>query len=103
MPSSSRLPSECYPGAHMFPGAVAAEYQHASPGFQLQMKMDILKETFSRARLPLPSGIGSVAGPPWRYRNRIRLHVMGAALGYRQPEFAQSPAGNPLPHRRSSS
>jgi 23S rRNA (uracil1939-C5)-methyltransferase len=48
------------------------------------MKLDILKETLTRAHLPLPSEIGSVAGPPWGYRNRIRLHVKGNALAYRQ-------------------
>ena len=33
---------------------------------------------------PRPSEVASLAGPPWGYRNRIRLHVMGSALGYRQ-------------------
>jgi 23S rRNA (uracil1939-C5)-methyltransferase len=50
------------------------------------MKFDILKETLQRAHLPLPSEIGSLAGPPWGYRNRIRLHVIkraGIVLGYR--------------------
>jgi 23S rRNA (uracil1939-C5)-methyltransferase len=32
----------------------------------------------------VPSEIGSLAGPPWGYRNRIRLHVKGDALAYRQ-------------------
>jgi 23S rRNA (uracil1939-C5)-methyltransferase len=48
------------------------------------MKLDILKETLTRAHLPMPREIGSLAGPPWGYRNRIRLHVTGGALGYRQ-------------------
>jgi len=48
------------------------------------MKLDILKETLKRAHLPLPGEIGSVAGPPWGYRNRIRLHVTKRGLGYRQ-------------------
>ncbi len=48
------------------------------------MKLDILKETLARAHLPLPEEIGSLAGPPWGYRNRIRLHVMKRGLGYRQ-------------------
>ena len=48
------------------------------------MKLDILKETLTRAHLPLPREIGSVAGPAWGYRNRVRLHVLGNALAYRQ-------------------
>jgi len=72
------------PGCEYVPRCGGCQYQHANPGFQLQMKLDILKETLTRAHLPLPSEIGSVAGPPWGYRNRIRLHVTGAALGYRQ-------------------
>jgi 23S rRNA (uracil1939-C5)-methyltransferase len=77
-------PERVLPGCEYVPRCGGCQYQHANPGFQLQMKLDILKETLTRAHLPLPSEIGSVAGPPWGYRNRIRLHVTGAALGYRQ-------------------
>jgi 23S rRNA (uracil1939-C5)-methyltransferase len=77
-------PERVLPGCEYVPRCGGCQYQHASPAFQLQMKLDILKETLTRAHLPLTNEIGSVAGPPWGYRNRIRLHVMGAALGYRQ-------------------
>ena len=77
-------PKRVVPGCEYVPRCGGCQYQHANPAFQLQMKLDILKETMTRAHLPLPSEIGSVAGPPWGYRNRIRLHVMGGALGYRQ-------------------
>jgi 23S rRNA (uracil1939-C5)-methyltransferase len=77
-------PDRVLPGCEYVPRCGGCQYQHANPGFQLQMKLDILKETLTRAHLPLPSEIGSVAGPPWGYRNRIRLHVTGAGLGYRQ-------------------
>jgi 23S rRNA (uracil1939-C5)-methyltransferase len=77
-------PERVLPGCEYVPRCGGCQYQHASPAFQLQMKLDILKETLTRAHLPLPNEIGSVAGQPWGYRNRIRLHVMGAALGYRQ-------------------
>jgi 23S rRNA (uracil1939-C5)-methyltransferase len=79
-PSAERV----VPGCAYVPRCGGCQYQHASPAFQLQMKLDILKETLTRARLPLPSEIGSLAGPPWGYRNRIRLHVMRDALSYRQ-------------------
>ena len=79
-PSAERV----VPGCDYVPRCGGCQYQHASPAFQLQMKLDILKETLTRAHLPVPNEIGSLAGPPWGYRNRIRLHVKGDALGYRQ-------------------
>jgi 23S rRNA (uracil1939-C5)-methyltransferase len=77
-------PERILPGCAYVPRCGGCQYQHASPAFQLQLKLDILKETLTRAHLPMPSEIGSVAGPPWGYRNRIRLHVKGDALAYRQ-------------------
>jgi 23S rRNA (uracil1939-C5)-methyltransferase len=77
-------PERVVPGCEYVPRCGGCQYQHAGPGFQLQMKLDILKESLTRAHVPLPSEIGTVAGPPWGYRNRVRLHVMGGALGYRQ-------------------
>src|SRR5271168_3422492 len=80
-------PERVVPGCEYVPRCGGCQYQHASPAFQLQMKLDILKETLARAHVPVPAEIGSVTGPPWGYRNRIRLHVMkraGIALGYRR-------------------
>ncbi|MEA3004859.1 MAG: rRNA (uracil1939-C5)-methyltransferase, partial [Acidobacteriaceae bacterium] len=77
-PSAERV----VPGCAYVPRCGGCQYQHASQAFQLQMKLDILKETLTRAHLPLPNEIGSVAGPPWGYRNRIRLQVKGNALAY---------------------
>jgi 23S rRNA (uracil1939-C5)-methyltransferase len=77
-------PERVVPGCEYVPRCGGCQYQHASPAFQLHMKLDILKETLARAHLPVPSEIESLAGPPWGYRNRIRLHVIGGALGYRQ-------------------
>ena len=70
-------PERVVPGCEYVPRCGGCQYQHASPAFQLQMKLDILKETLARAHLPVPGEIGSLAGPPWGYRNRIRLHVIG--------------------------
>ncbi len=77
-------PERVAPGCEYVPRCGGCQYQHASPTFQLHMKLDILKETLARAHLPMPGEIESLAGPPWGYRNRIRLHVIGGALGYRQ-------------------
>ena len=77
-------PERVAPGCEYVPRCGGCQYQHANPTFQLHMKLDILKETLARAHLPMPGEIESLAGPPWGYRNRIRLHVIGGALGYRQ-------------------
>jgi 23S rRNA (uracil1939-C5)-methyltransferase len=80
-------PERVAPGCEYVPRCGGCQYQHASAASQLQMKLDILKETLARAHVPVPAEIGSLTGPPWGYRNRIRLHVMkrtGIALGYRR-------------------
>jgi 23S rRNA (uracil1939-C5)-methyltransferase len=78
-------PERVVPGCEYFPRCGGCQYQHAGAQYQLQMKLDILKETLGRAHVPVPAEIGSLTGPPWGYRNRIRLHVMKQAeLGYRR-------------------
>jgi 23S rRNA (uracil1939-C5)-methyltransferase len=80
-------PERVVPGCEYAPQCGGCQYQHANPGYQLQMKLEILKETLQRAHLPVPGAVGSLAGPPWGYRNRIRLHVTkvpSIGLGYRQ-------------------
>jgi 23S rRNA (uracil1939-C5)-methyltransferase len=79
-PSAERVT----PGCEYFPRCGGCQYQHAGPAFQLQMKLDILKETLQRAHLPVPGEIASLAGPAWGYRNRIRLRAKGRKLGYLQ-------------------
>ncbi|MGA3225564.1 MAG: TRAM domain-containing protein [Acidobacteriaceae bacterium] len=77
-------PERVVPGCEYVPRCGGCQYQHASPAFQLQMKLDILRETMARAHVAVPVEIASLAGSPWGYRNRIRLHLMRGALGYRQ-------------------
>ena len=78
-------PERVVPGCEYVPRCGGCQYQHAKPAFQLQMKVDILKETLARAHVVFKGKIQAVAGPPWGYRNRIRLHTtVGPALGYRQ-------------------
>ncbi len=96
-------PERVVPGCEYVPRCGGCQYQHANPAFQLQMKLDILKETLARAHLPVPGEIESLAGPPWGYRNRIRLHVMGGAPRLSPARIPQPSAGNPLPYRRSPS
>ena len=77
-PSAERV----VPGCEYVPRCGGCQYQHAGPAYQLQMKLDILKETLARAHVPSPGEISIVAGEPWGYRNRIRLHAKGGAVGY---------------------
>ncbi len=80
-------PERIVPGCEYVPRCGGCQYQHAGAAYQLQMKLDILKETLARAHVPVPAEIASLAGPPWGYRNRIRLHVIkgsGIALAYRR-------------------
>jgi len=61
-------------------------YQHAVYAHQLEIKTAVLKETLERAQIDTVPATNSVSGDPWRYRNRIRLHVRADpfALGYRE-------------------
>jgi 23S rRNA (uracil1939-C5)-methyltransferase len=61
-------------------------YQHAVYPHQLEIKSAILRESLERARIQNIPAIHSVAGKPWQYRNRIRLHVQANpfALCYRE-------------------
>jgi 23S rRNA (uracil1939-C5)-methyltransferase len=82
-PSPERVEPEC----EYVPRCGGCQYQHASAACQLQMKLDVLKETLARAHVPVPAQIGTLTGAPWGYRNRIRLQVTkraGFALGYRR-------------------
>jgi 23S rRNA (uracil1939-C5)-methyltransferase len=79
-PSAERVA----PGCEYFPRCGGCQYQHAGPAFQLQMKLDILKETLERAHVAIPNEIASLNGPAWGYRNRIRLQAKGRRLGYLQ-------------------
>ena len=73
------------PGCEYVPHCGGCQYQHANAAFQVQMKVAILKETLARVHVEIGSNIEAVSGPPWGYRNRIRLHrVPGGGLGYRR-------------------
>jgi 23S rRNA (uracil1939-C5)-methyltransferase len=59
-------------------------YQHADAPTQLNLKLQILRETLSRAGVAIPAEIGVLSGQPWAYRNRIRLALNDRGeVGYR--------------------
>ncbi len=58
-------------------------YQHTTYQHQLEIKIEILRESLRRmAKLELPFDIEVHPSPPWNYRNRSRLRVQVS------PEFA---------------
>ena len=63
-PSAERV----VPGCEYVPRCGGCQYQHANAAFQLQMKLDILKETLARAHVAVAGEIGALAGPAWGYR-----------------------------------
>src|ERR1700679_3188264 len=55
-PSAERV----VPGCEYVPRCGGCQYQHAGSAYQLQMKLDILRETLARAHVPAPGEIGSL-------------------------------------------
>jgi 23S rRNA (uracil1939-C5)-methyltransferase len=60
-------------------------YQHAPYDYQLQAKQQILREELRRlGKINPPDEIEIVASEPFRYRNRVQLHVEETRIGYRE-------------------
>jgi 23S rRNA (uracil1939-C5)-methyltransferase len=70
--SRERVEPEC---AH-FGECGGCHYQHANYKAQLEIKMEILRETLERAGLAQLPAVQVHAGEPWGYRNRIRLRLV---------------------------
>jgi 23S rRNA (uracil1939-C5)-methyltransferase len=69
--SSARVSAPC----PYFGECGGCHYQHATYAQQLEMKVQILRETLERAHLKEIPAITIVQGEALGYRNRIRLHV----------------------------
>jgi 23S rRNA (uracil1939-C5)-methyltransferase len=69
--SSARVSPPCL----YFGECGGCHYQHATYAQQLEMKVQILRETLERAHLKEIPAIALVQGEALGYRNRIRLHV----------------------------
>ncbi|HME09494.1 MAG TPA: class I SAM-dependent RNA methyltransferase [Bryobacteraceae bacterium] len=62
------------------------QYQHASYEQQLEQKAAILREVLRRVgKIEYAGEIETIAGEPWRYRNRVQLHVDNGSVGYFEP------------------
>ncbi len=79
-PSEHRVPPQC----EYFGRCGGCQYQHADYDYQLQQKVEILRETLSRlGNFTVPFEIATVSKEPWQYRNRIQLHFERGNVGYR--------------------
>ncbi len=81
-------PNRIEPACPHFGQCGGCHYQHADYATQLILKQQILGETLTRARVPIPSGIAVLSAEQeseaWHYRNRIRLALTSAGqIGYR--------------------
>jgi len=83
-PSEHRTTPRC---AH-FMRCGGCDYQHASYEYQLDQKVEILREVLARVgkvdlgKIDYKGEIGVIAGPEWGYRNRIQLHFVDGKLGF---------------------
>lgn len=89
-------PERTEPRCEYFGRCGGCQLQHARSAYQLELKRGILLETLQRTGGIVWTGEVSLhAGPPWGYRNRIRLHAAGAGWGYR---YADSHRILPVTH-----
>jgi 23S rRNA (uracil1939-C5)-methyltransferase len=66
-------PERIAPRCPHFGPCGGCNYQHTGYANQLEIKKDILRETFERAGIAAPDAIDILSADPWQYRNRIRM------------------------------
>jgi 23S rRNA (uracil1939-C5)-methyltransferase len=60
-------------------------YQHAPYAYQLERKVEILREVFARVgKIGALPPIGVLSGEPWAYRNRSQFHFSQRECGFRE-------------------
>lgn len=73
------------PRCRHFGACGGCHYQHAVYEYQLEQKLAILREVFSRVgKMEAPAEIEVLSGPPFGYRNRAQFHYDGRNLGYHE-------------------
>lgn len=71
------------PGCPYFGVCGGCHYQHARYEYQLEQKVEILREVMRRVgKLDPPEQIRVLSGPEWNYRNRSQFHIRNGRLGY---------------------
>ena len=59
------------------------QYQHIAYESQVEQKRAILREALRRVgRIEFDGEIEALAGEPWKYRNRVQLHIEDSGVGY---------------------
>ncbi len=71
-------PNRAEPPCPYFGECGGCHYQHATYQHQIEIKLQILRESLERARLKEIPEITALHGEPLGYRNRIRLHIDSA-------------------------
>ncbi len=80
-PSASRVDPVCAYFTH----CGGCHYQHASHEFQLESKLEILREVLRRiGKIEWTDEIETVSAEPWGYRNRTQFRIEGGAIGFRE-------------------
>jgi 23S rRNA (uracil1939-C5)-methyltransferase len=79
----SASPHRVEPACPYFGRCGGCHYQNADYAFQVSAKAEILREQLRRVgRIDWPGEIPVVTGEPWRYRNRVQVHLGEAGAGY---------------------
>jgi 23S rRNA (uracil1939-C5)-methyltransferase len=78
-PAATRVEPQCpYYGR-----CGGCHYQHAGYDFQVEQKRSILREMLRRVgKIDFEGEIDLVAAEPWKYRNRVQLHIHDGQVGY---------------------
>jgi 23S rRNA (uracil1939-C5)-methyltransferase len=76
-------PVRVTPGCPYFQRCGGCQYQHIDYAAQLEQKREILREALHRVgKIEFAGEIGTIAGEPWQYRNRVQLHLQEGRVGY---------------------
>jgi 23S rRNA (uracil1939-C5)-methyltransferase len=78
----SSSPSRVSPDCPYFPRCGGCQYQHLDSATQLDQKRAILREVLRRVGKIECGEIGTIAGEPWHYRNRVQVHIDRGQVGY---------------------
>jgi 23S rRNA (uracil1939-C5)-methyltransferase len=79
-------PDRVEPPCPLFRTCGGCHYQHAPYEYQLERKVEILREQLRRVgKIDYPGEIAVVSGPSLGYRNRVQVHLAEGDLGYLAP------------------